>query len=377
MVRLFLPLFALSLSACGPAEAELEDLGEDTDTPTPETTPIPEPPTIALSGALTIPEDVVMPAGEVTVVALLLDEDFGFGEVQASVALGAVVPGGSVPYTLELPEEPADALYFQDTDNPEMEVAAFVIGAYMDADADGLPGPDDHYVGLAFESLVAHVRGTLPAEAIEDGVASGWNHVVGEDASLPFTDALSGLDIEATLLEVERSAGLAFEVLAATDGGPPGTVRVDLYSSNGYFGTEPAEPTLASVEIARSGGGEEGSLPDSLPAPPDDHYSVDLGDGPQVGIEIALYSALSYVDEDGDGVWSGDFYDEAVLASSDAVAAEDHVLVMHVRATGFEAAFLGHLIGGMGWTLLREGADPEAEPIRVSWADGVLLDDQW
>ena len=131
------------------------------------------------------------------------------------------------------------------------------------------------------------------------------------------------------------------------------------------------------MDIARGSGSIAGVLPHPLPAPPDDHYSTDLGDGPIEGVEIALYSGLAYVDGDSDGAWSGDFYDEAVIASSDGVLETDRITILHIRATGFEAAFLGELFGGVGWTLFREGPDPEAEPISLSWDDGIVLDDLW
>ena len=373
MFRVLLPLLSVTLSACGPVSAEIDPVGDDDD----DTNPTPPVDMVTLSGSVVIPVNAVVPAGDIVVVALSLDAEFALGAVQGSVHVGAIAPGGSAEYSLQLPEEPAEDLYFQDEDSPETEIAAYMIGAYIDADGDGQPGPSDHYVGLAFTDVIGHVRGVLSDEAIDDGAELGWNHVVGEDDILPFANSLAGLDVEANILEIPPSEGLPFEVVPPTDVGPAGSVRVDLYSSNGYFGVAPADPTLVSVDIARGSGSIAGVLPHPLPAPPDDHYSTDLGDGPIEGVEIALYSGLAYVDGDSDGAWSGDFYDEAVIASSDGVLETDRITILHIRATGFQAAFLGELFGGVGWTLFREGPDPEAEPISLSWDDGIVLDDLW
>jgi hypothetical protein len=151
---------------------------------------------------------------------------------------------------------------------------------------------------------------------------------------------------------------------------------VDLHSSNAYFGIEPAAPTLASVVVDRGPGNLDATLPFPLPEPPDDHFTDDLGDGPY-GAEIAIYSALAYVDEDGDGRWSGNVYTEGVIASSDAVEPSERITVLYMRATGFEAGLLADLFGGMGWTLFQDGETPDDSPIPVSWSDGLVLDDRW
>ena len=318
------PVLFLSIAsgACGPASADIQpiDTVDDTDVP------VMTEPQVTLSGVLTLPEDATIPPGDITVVALSLDEAFSSFEVQASVNVGAVAAGGSSAFTLSLPEELPDDLFFPDEESPEMEVAAFMVGAYIDADGDGEPGRSDPYVGLAVHGLVGVLRGTLSEDAEADGAALGWNFVVGEDTVQPFAESFSGLEVEGNMLESAPIAGLPLHIVPSTDLGPGRTVRVDLHSSNAYFGIEPAAPTLASVVVDRGPGNLDATLPFPLPEPPDDHFTDDLGDGPY-GAEIAIYSALAYVDEDGDGRWSGNVYTEGVIASSDAVEPSERITV--------------------------------------------------
>ena len=92
-----------------------------------------------------------------------MDEAFSSFEVQASVNVGAVAAGGSSAFTLSLPEELPDDLFFPDEESPEMEVAAFMVGAYIDADGDG----DGRWSGNVYtEGVIASSDAVEPSERI-------------------------------------------------------------------------------------------------------------------------------------------------------------------------------------------------------------------
>jgi hypothetical protein len=100
-----------------------------------------------------------------------LDEAFSSFEVQASVNVGAVAAGGSSAFTLSLPEELPDDLFFPDEESPEMEVAAFMVGAYIDADGDG----DGRWSGNVYtEGVIASSDAVEPSERI---TVFGWSEL--------------------------------------------------------------------------------------------------------------------------------------------------------------------------------------------------------
>ena len=387
-----LAIFAI-LSACNATTAKVAPIVDDDDDITTDlvagddddddddddvtTTPYEIPnPTWFISGTLSVPANAEVPAGDVTVVLIGMTGDFEFGEVFRQVDVGPISAGGSVDYEIGIADQAADSWYWNDTDEPDMEVAVFSLGAYIDEDGDGLPTEADTYVSAAQDPFIAHLRGTLGGDIEYEGGSLGWNYVENEVIS-PIVGDFDGMDSTANLLPTPPDGRLGCEIIPSLDSPIPGNRRVDLFAWTGFYaGPMPASSTLVSLAVPDNQPNFQFDFP-ALGAPPDDHLSNDIGDGPMDGIDIAAYLAIAYIDADGDGAWSGDPYVEAPLATNDSldpgVASR---ILMYIKATGFEAGYIAPLFDGLGWVLFEEDPyDPYGDITPLEFSDGLVLYD--
>jgi len=384
-------IIALLLTACNATTAEVEDIGDDDGDTTANpvigdddddddtTTPYePAESTWFLSGTLDVPANAEIPAGDVIVALIAMTGDIEFqDDLLRQVNIGPISAGGSVDYQIGLPDEVADQWYWIDDDEPDMEVAVFSLGAYIDVDGDGEATTADTYVAAHQFPFIASIRGALGNDVGYLGGAVGWNYVEYEDDITAISGDFGGMDIEANLLVIPPNGPLACEVIPALDFAVPGNRRVDLYSWTAVYGFA-ADPSLVSVGVPDNQPNFSFDFP-ALGTPPADHLSNDIGEGPMDGIDVASYIAVAYIDADSNGRWSGDQYAELPLASNDSMAPGTWPrVVMYVKATGWGAGYVAPYFGGLGWVLFEQDPDdPDEDIIPLDFSDGLVLDDNF
>ena len=332
----------------------------------------------SLSGELRHDAVQPLPAGQITAVLLEVPhiEDLQWIPTDEQAPIGGLAAGGVLPFSLEVPTQPPEALYHApDPYVPGMEMAVYAVGFFVDEDADGEADETDTYVGSSTTFLI-HLRGEVSPDAEAVGGQLGWNQLsetlLFGTVAVPFSGDWDVGSVPTNLLPMPPSDPLTATISADLSIGPAGPRQLDLYSAASSIGSPVAEDTLVSVPLTVGPPPVGATFPDPLPDPPADHLLSDLGDGPVPGASLGLYIAIAHVDLDG----SGD-YDPLVdlpLASSSNLLPEEQRLLFYIHPTGFDATLYALAFGSVGWVLLQDDGLGYGDLVTADWAAGIPLE---
>jgi hypothetical protein len=328
--------------------------------------------TFEFGGTVDAPDDVDIPPGDVRVIAvgnLFAADGSDFGSnlefVLGETGADDLVAGGSADFLFHLPLVPPDEQFVAtDVNYPTMELAGYLIGAYVDTDGSGGPTDRDSFVGGS-STFLAYARGDLSPDAVAIGLEEGWNVLVlvGQDATaVAIEDGYDGYHVPGNLLEAPQG-----DLVCTLEPDLDGTVAVGLVNLDDSF----ADRTLVSVAVEASGTDTEAVLPGPIGLPPIGQV-VALDPSSDLGINGTILFGLAWDDTDQDGEYDAD--SEAPLASSYS-SSEPGRLAMYLHATDLRAGFIADAYGWqMGWMLAEDsGSDV---PAMVPWDDGMRLGDE-
>jgi hypothetical protein len=225
-----------------------------------------------VNGRLVVPEDVEsVPSGDVEVALVRVDiTDEGMpviGDVYQRDQVGPIGPGDELDFELMLRRDPEDTeFYAPDDEAGEYRVAPYMLGAFVDVDADGEIGAGDDLVGGSMTLLVA-AKGERPASSELGQLPLGWATVpyMGDGEIYAFTDSEHYDDAVLSANLLPRRVGEVRGTIAPALGSP---VRVDLFSVPGqYTGVQPPNATVATVTTDATSSGATFRF-DSVPTPP-------------------------------------------------------------------------------------------------------------
>lgn len=262
------------------------------------------------------------------------------------------IDGAQTDWSLALPQAPPDA-GVQRLDGDL--VAIYMLAAWVDVDADGLPGAEDQLVGARSELWIW--AGVEPTGSLGDaGVSVGWNRVDYEwwlesvptpDVTAVGASGVANVSLQTNLLPFEPGS------LTGQVGGPSAAANaVALVDYVGACESAVEGETYASGTVS----GSQFSI--DLPAggPPERSYYAPVLDGcdtsgvPIWGVEGALHGAAAIVDVDGDGV-----FDPGEQQLGDSSGGGQGWLVIYLRPLGIEAVAYSELGGSMGWNAVEIG----------------------
>lgn len=325
---------------------------------------------MGLAGHFAHEPDLHIGASEATVGLLPITEGAGQPELGAPAWTTQIsgIGEGDIDFEIVLPV-PGDGDYFELFPGDGMEVAAYMLGAWLDQDGDGEPGDADVMVGAQL-TLLVHIRGDLGASVAHTEAEPGWNLMemgwwdgVGVLGAKPL-GAGQEIELRSNLFFPQRESLAVHVDIVGVD-----TVTVE--SLAGICGTVPsaASPYLATARNS----GEAVSFPWAQIGndPPLDHYDNDLamacGDSHAglMDVDVAIYNVVGWHDTNQDGERQGL---DTVFCQSASSGGEQSVVVF-MRPAGFMAASYEQLGGGMGWQRLGIGGVGTAE--FLSWETGV------
>jgi hypothetical protein len=364
MFRTFPLLLALCCASC-------TDDGVTADTSTPE----PDPPSpacevgVELSGTFSAPRDAQIPA-TFTIGLLQLGFDDGPQPLDKPLLIGTVQhlePGGSAPWTVCLPEVPADS-WFSEAGAGDEDAAAFIVGAWTDRVQDGIPGMGETLIGAEF-TLVGYVRGDIDQELANVGGEAGWN-VVGMDFTgetegptwaEPIGQGYTTYDVEANL------APRAYPSLSVTVGpSSEQNITVGLYAMHEMFDITPPKNATVAATIVTADGDTTVELTGFDGAPPSSHLIDGLDDGNNM-LAVAVYAGVAFVDANQN--WQFD-QNERLLAAS--FTDEEQVSVVYMQPRHFFASLYMEQEGVVaGWSI--GDLSQEGWPRELPWASGLHL----
>jgi hypothetical protein len=350
-------LFSLAVFGCEPGGAVIVD-GSDSDSDV----STPDQPTLGGTLAATLNA----PSGEVTfaVMPVTWVEDSSPGaddgglvveEAWQTTSSGSLADG-AVTFAFDWPGEPPDETFVPTGNNSAEETATFMLGAFVDADESGDRNEGDLLLGATLEYLI-YLRGELSDESFESGAKTDSWHLVAYDeaglASLVVLDAATGYDaweLDPNLLARQPSD---LPVTVVDDYGPG--VELSLVSMGIGLGDDaPKEVIISTISLDTSGGNATGVFAD-IPAPPDDHFGLDLDpdappdEGPPPGISMAAFLALAWSDNNNDAVL--DLNTDPLFGSSHET--EPTVMLMYIKPTDFQGVLVPLYWGiDFGWTLI-------------------------
>jgi hypothetical protein len=331
-----------------------------------------------LDVTLAIDGDLDLPAGALRAAFMPLtfhaSDPWTFGAPTTETAVSGATPGSNTDFKLRFNPDPDESLFTTTEDGTE--IAPFGIGAYIDVDGNNVRGPSDPLVGASYGRLVAYLRGTLSAEWTAMGAAPGWNIIDvsfieggGPTRFVALTDdAATDLVLDANLLP-RGGDGLEITVNTSTAGSASRVGLYDIAPLLDDTNPEPVDSTLISIPADLSATGARVDMP-SLPKPPLDHFTENLGDMPTGLVEAAIYVGLAW-----DEMGTNEDFDTDVdsgLAWS-IYSGGDVQFVVYFSPKGYEAAAFPEAFGWpMGWSMIRsaEGGDP----IVVDWDSGLSLE---
>jgi hypothetical protein len=303
-------------------------------------------------GTLTVPADVDVPAGAVTVDlvgAELVTGDLVEEEVLASTTIGPILAGEAVDYALCVPPVPtADDLYTLDGLD-EMPIVTYSLRARA---AGGT------WVGASWPTMLTWLEGTIPVDWLDGGAAPGWNvlHVLRHEGA-PFTDE-STFDFAANLLW-EASPTVSGTV--APDFSQSTDLRVGAYNINRFTDISlaaPAEPSLVGEPLSVPGASTPFDL--GLSTPPEDH-TVEIEGYPFC--EAGYFTVQLWAETTGDDRWQPT--EETLLAN--ATSATPQRRLLYLEPSDWRASLAVDQGWPMGWSILEEEA-------LVDWSTGLALD---
>ncbi len=316
---------------------------------------------LIVSGVLTLPEQLPGngAVGTVALSHLSLQGDFLVDGLLGQGDLGELTPGEPMSWEIDVTGIPDEDYFEESEDDPGLELALFIAGAYVDRDGDGEPGGGDLFVGGSLRML-GYARGAIPPQW---GIDEGWFVIVvdfesGDVQSLEgAVDEVDGFDFGGNLLPADHA-----ELLVTAEFDRTEDWNVDLFAIGPLLdgGMAPNQPTISSAVLGAAD--STVTLPGPLGPPPRDH----LIDG-ENSMLVGYYAAVVYDDADGNGEWDWD--GETVVGSS----IDGDQMVIFVRPTGFGALVYPEILGwGMGWSLLGE-LDSEDGPVQLDWATGLTV----
>jgi hypothetical protein len=325
---------------------------------------------------LVVEDDAEAPEGDVVVALLRADLSDGgppvIGSVFQSTPIGPIEPGSSASFTFDIDgTPPLIETYVPDLGWPDFRIASYLVGAFVDRDGDGQPGPEDVLVGGSFDLLI-YAEGYRDSEPNELTLPAGWHvaRLEHDDVNHHEVVSLNGGDFDRFLLPANLvpSARPGLEVLVHPALGPD--VRVDLYALTAFYmpGVQVAS-TLSSVAVDATAPESRCTFEGPFEAPADEHWFLDLGDTGFYSAEAALAAAVAYRDADGNERW--DPGAEPALASS-LYAGDASRMLVDLRPLDFTAAVYDELVGeSAGWAIVAvdgDGVDGVAD-----WDAGLEL----
>lgn len=363
MMRMSWALLAL-LAACDKA-ADTDAGGSDTDGGTPACD------AFAFDGSLSVSSELEVPSDPIAVglFSLNFGDEPDYSAAWARVGVAALSAGSSQAFELCL-SDPADE-YYQSADaddsdsggsDGDEEFAGFLVGAWVDADADGGASDGDTVVGTGL-TILLHVRGTeLSEEAADLGAQFGWNLMeidwaTGDPTAIvPLTSGAVAYPLDANLLL--RDPG---PLTGTVESAGSGMASVGLASVSEDSQGEML--TVVDVDVSEPGATFEVAVSE----PPESHFEY-IPDG---GVEVAAYIGVAWEDLDDDGeIDIMDF--EPVVG--DSASADPARAVAYIRPVDFTAGFFVAQFGGVGWQLL-EGT--EQDMAVIDWEQGLVLASQF
>lgn len=368
-MRLSAVLLLAAVPACTP---DVDD-GDDVIDPIDEVEPLPEcDDGVRLAGTVSVPDGVDVPADAVLgLLAMPFDEAPAL-DVAAQVTLvEGLAEGADASWSMCL-GTPDEEWYQAVDEGSPMEIAAFVVGVWDDADGDGNPTEGETLVGYD-SRLVIHARGEAIGDLTDVGGDLGWNVLVvgdeGIDSAIHIVDAHDEHAVQANL--APYTPGELTGVLVPDFGGEE--VSIGLYNMYEMLGAdEPAEPVLVSLADIAATGDVAWSVKGLAEPPPADHMSPLNPDFPIA--DWTLYIAGAWIDHNDDGQIDFEQGEPVVAASIPDLEVESFVLVAYVEPTGFQWAQYSLQFGlrpGWGLYLLN---DTDAEGFTLlDWSEGMEM----
>lgn len=343
-----------------------------------------------LSGRFTLPEEVVLPDGEVQVGLLAVDLSAPLlyaesPEVLVSTSVGVVSEGETVDYSMELPLDFDDVEFGElDPDAPGMLGQAWGIGAWSWAEGrpDDFEGfsEEDSYLSAATVKLLAWIVEPQGRYVDELEAQPGFNFLTYDYDSqrvLSVTPVITtGMSWNfGAPLAMTRREGL--KVTVSLPGLPARHPRVDIYRTDQFELTQESpypEPTLLTYGLASSSGTEFIDLVYDFGEPRWDHLTDETPalSGADLGFLIASYAGIAYEDSNEDGEWAGLDGTEAPLGFSvSPLQGDDSYIVACLRPVSFRPAFAVEAGLEMGWQIVKVS---DGEPSLATWANGIAVD---
>lgn len=374
-----LGMLALILCACNKPSSETDDT-DDTDAEETDDTDVVDDGLFDLRLSLDLAADADLPSGSVRAQLMPLtfreDAPWEFGAPVAEAAVSGAAVGASTDVSLRFNAEPDESTFFEAADG--FDIAPFGVGFYVDMDGNLARGPSDPLVGASYSRIVAYLRGTIPAEYGAMGALVGWNLVdLSIDESGGPTDFTPIADGVATDLVVTGNLLLAdpADLVVTVNATSDGDSRVGFWNLGPQIDASmplPADGTLVSMSADLSESGAKVTFP-SLPKPPTDHYTKNLGDMPGGFVEVAIFLGIAWDEADGDDDYTPPEGDGDQLVQWSAYGKDDAQLVLHMVPLGYEAAAFTEALGWkMGWFMLRSTPD-SPDGYVVPWDDGIAL----
>ena len=321
---------------------------------------------LSLTGNVSIPENVLLPAdsAQVALVNVLIDLADGsvFGDVVGETTVESLEIGQERPYSLKVPLVPEDEHF---SAFPNTDLAVFVLGAYVD-EGDGSPGEGDVFVGANVERYLAYARNiTSDTDGFSEG--EGWYLMrFGDDDRpadiLPIEDAFVVYDMEGNLL-LNRLGEQPFSGVVIPDSTPnPMVALIHLGAIQDLVaGEDVVTPTLGAVEVQDIAQQHAWRYPDGIGRPPAGIPSPLFDwDGTEVDysgaeVEFAYYVGVAFDDADGNGMWT--FAGDVEYPYAESLSAPTPHLLIWFQPTGFAAASVVEDGYPMGWSMVEAGTN--------------------
>ena len=350
------------------------DPGTDTDT---DETATPEP--ITLGGILSADDNTSVPTQDITVGLFTADirsEDLLVADLWASTVLSGLSAGDSLDFTLSLAAVPEDDLFYQPSPDgsPSSEVASFLLGAWVDADEDGVADMEEAYVAASMFLLI-YCRGAVLPSLEDIGAQDGYNLVeLNTDTgsrfstATPVSDGDTSWEVPANMIHKARGP-----LSATINPSFSQTATVQLYSVQALLGElDPDDPVAFEMEVEPADAPVDFSIPAPIPDAPTSHFvDVDNEEGAYMDIKMANYKVIAFHDTDGDSAW-----DEGEDFADSLTAGEESRGLIYIRGTGFLGGLVAERQGAsFGWSLY-DAAMGSGLDAMTSWSSGVLLDDE-
>ena len=266
--------------------------------------------------------------------------------------------GGTAGFSFCLPVELPDESY---TTDGTMDIAMYLVGAYVDSNANDRPDSTDAYISASFNYL-ANVRGTPTAEFTNAGGEVGWNLLDfdptnGTFTATPTPDAIADYSLPANLL-VQPAGALQGTIVPEL--GPDTNIAIT-HTGPITGESDPTDPQIFNTSVDASAAGSTLSI-DSLTPGGETHFANFLGSTPLLDTQLALYAGVAYTDTDANGQW--ELGVDTTLAST--TAGPSAALIGYLKPTGFRAVTYLDTYG-LGWTLFTPGGGQR------DWADGIFF----